>query len=192
MDSAEQRAPTRISFEKQEEDEWAQRIRETGKQKYNDYSLGLTQEQVQRLRNTAIGKKQMDYHDRNEELVSTGEIVRFADGEIFLAILTDGIEDIWGAKQAAEIVTKFDVDMAVFRGHYPPGPPKHEDKRFKESYERIFARCTPLNYKVSGFIVPTNMEQSMMGGGLGGSDIVAEKSTSRFPALINKFLVSTC
>jgi hypothetical protein len=147
-DSAEQRAPTRISFEKQEEDGWAQRFRETVNQKYNDYSLGITQEQVQRLRNTPIGKKQMEYHDKNDEIVSTGEIVRFPNGEIFMAILTDGIEDIWGLDQAANIVSKFADDMAVFREHYPPGPPKHEDKRFKESYERDLARCTPLGYKV--------------------------------------------
>jgi hypothetical protein len=93
----------------------------------------------------------MGDHDKNEELVSTGEIVRVPDGEIFMAILTDGIEDIWGAEQAAKIVSKFADVIAVFREHYPPGPPKHEDKRFKESYERYLARCTPLGYKVGAY-----------------------------------------
>ena len=90
----------------------------------------------------------MDYYNKNDEMVSTAEIVQFPDGEIFMAILRDRIEDIWGAEQAAKIVSKFAADMAVFRGHYPPGPPKHEGKRFKDSYERDLARCTPLGYPV--------------------------------------------
>lgn len=90
----------------------------------------------------------MEYHDKNDEIISTGEIVRFPDGGIFMAILTDGIEDIWGPEEATKIVSKFAADMEVFSEHYPPGPPKLDDKRLKESYEKGLARCTPLNYKV--------------------------------------------
>ncbi len=53
-----------------------QRFRDTVKQKYNDYSLGLTEEQVQRIRNTPISKKQMENHDKNDEIISTKELVQ--------------------------------------------------------------------------------------------------------------------
>jgi hypothetical protein len=54
-----------------------------------------------------------------------------------LAILTD--------EKAITIFSKFAVDMAALSEQYPPGPAKHDDKKFKESYEKDLARCTPLN-----------------------------------------------
>lgn len=146
----ERRGPIWL-YESKEPEGWSKTLK-AELQKTRRYKVGLTKAQLLSMRNTEMSAKQKSYHDENDETITEAEIVEDEDGRVLFIYIPHGFTILWGSKVAEEMLSKFAADMEEFRAHFPPGPPKHADKRFRTSYEAIpnyekdKARCEPYGY----------------------------------------------
>jgi hypothetical protein len=142
----ERRGPTQ-PYEFKEQEGWATRLKAKKAQMPKQW-CGLTNDQLLKLRHTHISAEQLRFHETNEIRVTKDEMTVDQDGKEVVVYWRHGLKECWDEEKFKEIIEHLTTGTEKFRSHYPPGPPKHQDKRFKDSYEEDKSRCQSQGYEV--------------------------------------------
>jgi hypothetical protein len=145
----ERRAPTGPG-EYHEPEGWAPKTaNELAKAKR--HNVGLSADQIYRIKNTDISDEQLRYFNDHEVRVSTDEYILDNEGNTIGGYFRHGLSLPWDDKTADKMLDDLESSTQEFLEHYPPPERDAKDKRFKEGYEEDKARCATENYPIGVF-----------------------------------------
>jgi len=131
VEPEERRGPTR-KYEYPEPEGWSTTLKAKLKN-INTTRCGLSNEDLERVRGVSMSPEQVRYHQEHDIIATEDECVVDETEIPILLYLKHGITDIWGEDISKKIQNTVEEATNTFNEHCPPGPPKKQDKRFKDN-----------------------------------------------------------
>jgi hypothetical protein len=142
---AERRAPTEPS-EKPEQEGWARRV-ETRLAAANRINVGLTADQIWRIKEMEISHEQLRFFDENKIEPSDDEFLVDDDGNVIVVYLKHGFKLPWDDETADEILNVLERGTQSLVDHFPPPGRDKKDKRFQKDFEEDKKRYDENGYQ---------------------------------------------